>query len=588
MRERAFIARRQDGWEQLEALLRAADRGGLSRLSPDQLQELALRYRSATTDLAAAQSRDYSPEVRAYLNRLTARAHAYVYVGGARNGWSRLSEFFGGTFPREFRSSGRTIAACTTLFALAALVAYWQVEQRPLSVYALLPASLVPVVQKSLHNSNFAFDRSFAPAVASQIITNNVKVAMIEFAGGITLGVLTIWSLLQNGLMVGALGALYGAKGFGPDFWATIAPHGVIELTSIQIAAGAGILVAQAIIAPGRLRRIDALKANGRRAGVLMMGVAGLLAVAGTIEGFVTPQRTSLVFRFGFGILTAVVLAAYLALAGRKRGTRSPATRLLSGALVAASFFGASFGTTQAQQSNQIRIIAAAVYAPLLTDLASAYEANGVAPTVRESGYQDALKELDAGTADIAILDRAPAGSNYIDHPLAVVPYALVANSEAGVTALSSAQIVSIFSGKTTNWSQAGGANVPIAILERPPASGTTGLFDSVFGAPTAHGTLVDNTSRAVLDAVRETRGAIGSVGLAYAPAERVTVIAIDGALPTAEAIAAKQYRFYSYVHVVTAGPATMLASRFISFAETRRELLHKAGYLTVFETKTR
>src|SRR5665213_1023169 len=185
MRERAFIARRQDGWEQLEALLRAADRGGLRRLSPDQLQELALRYRSATTDLAAAQSRDYSPEVRAYLNRLTARAHAYVYVGGARNGWSRLSEFFGGTFPREFRSSGRTIAACTTLFALAALVAYWQVEQRPLSVYALLPASLVPVVQKSLHNSNFAFDRSFAPAVASQIITNNVKVAMIEFAGGI-------------------------------------------------------------------------------------------------------------------------------------------------------------------------------------------------------------------------------------------------------------------------------------------------------------------------------------------------------------------------------------------------------------------
>jgi len=319
MRERAFVARRQDGWERLEALLRRADRGGLRRLNADELQELALRYRSVTTDLAAAQSRNYSPDVMAYLNRLTARAHAYVYAGAARNGWSRVAEFFGETFPREFRRSGRVIAACSTLFVLAGLVAYWLVEQRPLSVYALLPASLVPVVQKSLHNSNFAFDRSFAPLMASAIITNNVKVAMIAFAGGITLGVLTIWSILQNGLMVGALGALYGAKGFGTDFWATIAPHGVIELTAIQIAGGAGLLLAQAIIAPGRLRRIDALKANARRAGVLMIGVAGLLAVAGTIEGFISPQRTSLLFRFGFGILTAVLLASYLTLAGRKR-----------------------------------------------------------------------------------------------------------------------------------------------------------------------------------------------------------------------------------------------------------------------------
>lgn len=323
MRERVFVARRQDGWEQLEALLRMADRGGLRRLSADRLQELALRYRSVTTDLAAAQSRNYSPELRAYLNRLTARAHSYVYVGGARNGWSRFAEFFGATFPREFRRSGRIIAAVSTLFVLAGFVAYWIVEQRPLSVYALLPAPLVPVVQKSLHNSNFAFDRSFSPLMASAIITNNVKVAMIAFAGGMTLGVLTIWSVLQNGLMVGALGALYGAKGFGADFWATIAPHGVIELTSIQIAAGAGLLLAQAIIAPGRLRRIDALKANARRAGVLMLGVAGLLAVAGTIEGFISPMRTSLTFRFGFGILTAVLLASYLGLAGRVKSARA-------------------------------------------------------------------------------------------------------------------------------------------------------------------------------------------------------------------------------------------------------------------------
>ena len=323
MRERIFVARREEGWEQLEALLRSIDRFGLRRLRPDQLQELALRYRSATTDLAAAQSRGYSEATRAYLNRLTARAHAYVYVGSARNGWARLVEFFGTTFPSEVRRSAGPILGCSAVFAIAAVVAYWLVAIRPLNVYALLNPAMIPIVDKPLHDSNFAFDRSYAPAVASAIITNNVMVAMYAFAGGMTLGYVTIQSILENGLMVGGLGALFASKGFGLDFWATVAPHGVIELTSIQIAGGAGLLLAQAILAPGRLRRIDALKANARRAGVLAIGVIGLLCVAGTIEGFVSPQRTSIEFRIAFGAMTAVLLAVYLGFSGRRRGAVS-------------------------------------------------------------------------------------------------------------------------------------------------------------------------------------------------------------------------------------------------------------------------
>jgi uncharacterized membrane protein SpoIIM required for sporulation len=142
---------------------------------------------------------------------------------------------------------------------------------------------------------------------------------MIAFAGGMSLGIVTLWAILNNGLMVGGLGALFTQKGFGSDFYATIAPHGVIELTAIQIAGAAGLLLAQGIIAPGRLRRIDALKANARRAGVLMIGVAGMLCVAGTIEGFVSPQRTSEAFRFGFGAMTAVLLIAYFAFCGREK-----------------------------------------------------------------------------------------------------------------------------------------------------------------------------------------------------------------------------------------------------------------------------
>jgi uncharacterized membrane protein SpoIIM required for sporulation len=321
MRERTFAARRGAGWERLEELLARIEREGVRGLRPQELQELALAYRATTSDLAAAQSRGYSDELRAYLNRLTARAYVVVHGGAVEGGWARIATFFAVTFPREVRRSAKIEFATTALFLAAWIVAYVLVAAKPTNAYALVPAAEIPTIARSLHDSNFGFDRSLAPAMSSEIITNNVKVAMLAFAGGMTLGALTLWEILNNGLMVGALGALFAARGFGTDFWATIAPHGVIELTSIQIAGASGLLLAQAIVAPGRLRRIDALKANAGRAGVLMIGVAGLLVIAGTIEGFVTPQRTTEVFRFGVGALTAAGLIAYFALAGRGADT---------------------------------------------------------------------------------------------------------------------------------------------------------------------------------------------------------------------------------------------------------------------------
>jgi uncharacterized membrane protein SpoIIM required for sporulation len=323
MRESTFVAHRSPNWERLEALLERADRGGVGALEHDDLRALALTYRAVTADLAAAKSRAYGEELRGYLNRLVARAYVVVHANAARGGFSRVAAFFSETFPREVRRSGAILAATSALFVAAWIVAYWLVSVRPAAAYALLPPSEIPTIAKSLHDSNFAFDRSYAPAMSSLIITNNIRVAMLAFAGGMTFGILTLWEILNNGLMVGGLGALFAHKGFGRDFWATIAPHGVIELTSIQIAGTAGLLLAQGMIAPGRRRRGDALRENARRAGVLMLGTVGLLVVAGTIEGFVTPQRTSETFRFGFGALTAALLFAYLALAGRSRAPRA-------------------------------------------------------------------------------------------------------------------------------------------------------------------------------------------------------------------------------------------------------------------------
>ena len=94
--------------------------------------------------------------------------------------------------------------------------------------------------------------------MSAMIIANNIKVAIVAFAGSVTLGALTVYIIGFNGLMLGGMAALFTNAGFGEDFWATIAPHGVIELTAIQIAGAAGLLIAAGALFPGRRRRRDA------------------------------------------------------------------------------------------------------------------------------------------------------------------------------------------------------------------------------------------------------------------------------------------------------------------------------------------
>ncbi len=317
MTQRAFVERRSPTWNEMEVLLQRIGRRGVRGVSPSDVERLGPLYRALTADLAYAQGR-YDRELVEYLNRTIARAHAHVYGGIVPSGRRRAWQFYARTFPCEFRRSILPIALCAVITVASAVVAYAVIGARPDDAYALLPHAVIPPqITKSLHDSNFAIARDDRPLVSAAIITNNVRVAMIAFAGAATLGVLTLYIIVQNGLMLGGLGAMFGAAGFGWDFWATIAPHGTIELTAIQIAGGAGLLIAAGVLAPGRLRRKDALVRNGRRAAVLFGGVVTMLVLAGAIEGFVSPLRLPADARIAIGAIAAVLLAAYFTFAGR-------------------------------------------------------------------------------------------------------------------------------------------------------------------------------------------------------------------------------------------------------------------------------
>lgn len=325
MRQALFVEKRQPGWRRLEELLRITDRRGVRQLDPEMAAEFGRLYRWVTSDLAFATGREYDPSLRAYLNRLTARAHAVVYGGAAQGALQRVWAFYARTFPAEVRASRAPILISMGLFLGAAAVAYYLIWTQPLNAWVVLPESLVAPIHQSLHKTNFepAVAGEGVPTLAVEIMQNNIRAAIVAFGGGLTLGVLTLYILIFNGLMLGGLAAMYVAAGFGRDFWATIAPHGIIELTAVNMAAGAGLLIAAGVLCPGRLRRIDALRRNAGRAGVLILGVASMLVVAGSIEGGFTPQNFSESSRLAFGAGTAVAMLTYFLLAGRS--TKAPA-----------------------------------------------------------------------------------------------------------------------------------------------------------------------------------------------------------------------------------------------------------------------
>ena len=152
---------------------------------------------------------------------------------------------------------------------------------------------------------------------ASAILTNNIRVTFLAFAYGALLGLGTLYVLAMNGLSVGAVLALVYRAGYGNELLTFMVGHGVIELSCIFIAGGAGLLIGSAILMPGDLSRLDALKARGLDAIRLIAGCAVLLVVAGIIEGFISPALISPKIKFGIAALTGIVMYTYLFTAGR-------------------------------------------------------------------------------------------------------------------------------------------------------------------------------------------------------------------------------------------------------------------------------
>jgi len=310
-----WIDSRKDNWNRLDALVRQVETSGVKSLSPTELRDLGLLYRQGAADLSAVRSDRTSRTLEQYLNRLVGRAHNFVY-SGRRITLGTLWRFFAHGYPRLLRRLSSYVLAATLISVLAGGLGAMIVMVRPDFGVMFLGADKVADLDR--HKMWTDQVLSVKPQASSQIMTNNITVCFMTFAGGITAGLFTLFELFQNGLMLGAIAVVCHQHHMALSLWSFVAAHGALEIPSIMLAGAAGLRLGAGILFPGMLRRRDALALAGREAVQLISGTIPLLIIAGTLEAFLSPTHAPIALKFSVGAVLFAGLIVWLGEGGRK------------------------------------------------------------------------------------------------------------------------------------------------------------------------------------------------------------------------------------------------------------------------------
>jgi uncharacterized membrane protein SpoIIM required for sporulation len=329
LRSAKFRAEREEGWQRLEAMISKSERGGIGALSAREAQDLASLYRAAVSSFSVARNIALDRNLLMYLENLTLRAYLVVY--GPRGGvMENLGEFLRRTWPESVRALRKHLLIMAIIFFAGAAAGFMMVrsdinnfslfvgewmagERGPESTREeLLKEELFPEWPE-----RDGFLKMFV-VFANFLFTHNARIGLLCFGLGFLLGIPTVLLMAQNGAMLGAFIALHARLGLTVDFIGWLSIHGVTEILAILLMGAAGLSVAENILFPGRMGRIDNLKREGFTAASVVTGAVLMLFVAGIIEGGFRQLIAHTGGRFIFAAVTVALWTAYFALAGRR------------------------------------------------------------------------------------------------------------------------------------------------------------------------------------------------------------------------------------------------------------------------------
>ena len=222
-----------------------------------------------------------------------------------------------------------------------------------------------------------------------------------------------------------------------------------------------------------------------------------------------------------------------------------------------------------------------------------------VAITGSGNGSGKGLTAVSEGTVSIGNSDvfaetklDADAAAQLVDHEVAVVGMGPVVSKNVSVDDLSLEQLAGIFSGTITNWSEVGGDDAEIVVLNRKAGSGTRATFEAaVFGAdvPSFKGAAELDKSGDVQTQIASTENAISYLDFSHFDDAKFRAIKVGGVEPVSENVLDDSFKIWATEHMYCKKDADDATKAFLDYMlsdDVQDGLVEKQGFIPVSQMK--
>lgn len=320
MKQSLFESRHQPQWQAFAQYLQQLEQG---KVKASDMADFPHQYRRLCQHLALAQERGYSSYLVDPLQQLALRGHQQLYRHRSQLTANVLG-FVLADFPRLVREQWRFVLIASLLFFGSLIGIALLVYLFPDLIYSIVSPQQVAEMQGMYDPDASRLGRTAERASSEDwmmfgyYVMHNIGIAFQTFAAGLLFGLGSVFFLIFNGLVIGAVSGHLTEIGSGQTFWSFVIGHGAFELTAIALAGAAGLQLGWALIAPGQLTRGESLRLAARKSVQMLCGVMIFLLIAAFIEAYWS--STTLIspwIKYLVGAALWLLVAAYLSLAGR-------------------------------------------------------------------------------------------------------------------------------------------------------------------------------------------------------------------------------------------------------------------------------
>lgn len=322
MKQSLFESHHQRQWHTFAEQLTQLEQG---KAKAADVADFPHQYRRLCQHLALAQQRGYSSYLVDTLQQLALRGHQQLYRHRSQL-TANILAFLLAEFPRLVREQWRFVLIAGLLFFGSLVGIALLVYLYPDLIYSIISPQQVADMQ-GMYNPDASRLGRAAERAASEdwmmfgyYVMHNIGIAFQTFAAGLLFGLGSVFFLIFNGLVIGAVSGHLTDIGYGQTFWSFVIGHGAFELSAITLAGAAGLQLGWSLVAPGRLARSEALRLAARKSVRMLCGVMVFLLIAAFIEAYwSSTTRIEPWIKYAVGAALWLLVAVYLSLAGRSR-----------------------------------------------------------------------------------------------------------------------------------------------------------------------------------------------------------------------------------------------------------------------------